>query len=148
MYSAHILTQPAHTLRPGSAHNARWALCRGAQGAVSQAMPCRVVAVSLRWRPVSQRALAVLSPPPVTIQKLYRDPNLCRSPCRARCRACRRALVPCCRALLRRIAACIASHIKTQRPPPATINFCIATPLLARSPAHATARPCARPAAP
>ena len=75
----------------------------------------------------------------VTIQNLYRDPSPYRSrtarrvarTTRAR-RVCGSAPAPCRRALLRRIAICIAAPIATNRPPQPPYNFCIATPPLAK----------------
>ena len=68
----HTLNPAARRLRPG---RARWAPCRGAPGAVSQASPDRIVAflsaMSQACPAVSslaRRVVAALPSPPVTIQ--------------------------------------------------------------------------------
>ena len=96
VYSAHTLTQPARTLILGRGHSMRWAPCRGR--VVVRRTPCRKPCPVVSWSCLCAHA-AMLSPLPVTIQKLYRDPSPYCAPCRARCRAFRIALVPCRRAL-------------------------------------------------
>ena len=83
-----------HTLNLGCTHTAlkpRAQCCVAACTGSCRSSPGRVAALC------HARTCVVSSPPSVTIQKLYRDPNLCRAPCRS-------APVPYCRALLRCIA--------------------------------------------
>ena len=119
-----------HTLNPGCAHTmlrpraqcrvvARTRSCRSSPGRV--AALCRA------------RTCVVSSPPSVTIQKLYRDPNLCRAPCCS-------APVPYRRALLR----CIA--IQKVAPSHNTKFVSRLTPSGQAMLARATARPAPKPA--
>ena len=106
----------AHTHGPGCAHAAR------------------------ALRP-SHAHSAVSSPPPVTIQKFVLQLN----PYRAPCRACCNAPTPCCKALLRRIAAPRALCRNAKPAPPVTIQTIVSrhTPL-ARPHARTAAHPCTR----
>ena len=86
--------------------------CRGTHRRRIEVMPGHVAGHVL----LCHRMHATVSRAPFGYDtKTVSQQNSCRTPCRS-------APAPCRRALLRRIAACIATHIETQRPPLATIQ--------------------------
>ena len=110
------------------AQAARWAPCRGAQGAVSQAMPCRVVVVSLRararWHAVSQ--CCCLRP-----QSRYKNCIATLAPAAGRVARLLRRIVAharsYCSVVARHVAACLAIHPTTRPPTCHDTPICIAT---------------------
>ena len=122
---AHI----ASALCPGRAHNVVSQCSLGAvswpHSVVSQAVSCLVAArtCTLARRVAASRP--VVSQPPRRDTKFVSRYNSCRArcaPCRACCRWCRIVVVPCHRALLRRIVALGALCCDTRPAPPATIQ--------------------------
>ena len=110
-----------HTLNPGCEHTAPRPRASRTLGAVSWLC----LAVLQYALAVSRAHVAVLSPPPVTIQKFHREPNFCCvdcERCRLRCCACRSAPVPCRRSLLCSIAAPSALCRDTRPALPVTIQ--------------------------
>ena len=146
MYSAHTLTQPVCTLRPGCAYNAvsqralgrvvtrtgavLWLSPIVSQACHSAYWPCR--------KPCRASTLQCREPPPVTIQKLYRDPTLAACTARRVVRApscivghvvacCCRVAARCCH-VTTLYQSFVAPYCDTNGRPQARYNFfCIVT---------------------
>ena len=87
-------------------------MCRGPLPSRIVADPSRVTMRTCAHAPAGAQCHSAMSCPSVTIQKLYRDPDPCRTPCRARCCECHSAPTPCNRvlsAVSQPLARCVAT---------------------------------------
>ena len=113
---------------------------QGPGGVHTVPRPCAQRVLSIVSRSCHYARTAVSSPLPVMINKLYRNPSLCRSSCRASCTTCRSLLDRVARfpVVSWRMPSCVAALYHNPKfPPSATIHF-----FLYRNPLMA--RPCAR----